>query len=55
MWVSKCEIADEFSSRSYKPSPDGVFSFKIENPETIQFDDVKSLRLMFSGTWMPKV
>jgi len=49
-WLSECKVDIAFSQRSYKPSPDGVFTFKIENPDTFDISSLDKIRLTFTGT-----
>eukprot|EP00088_Acartia_fossae_P022001 TRINITY_DN2331_c0_g1_i9.p1 TRINITY_DN2331_c0_g1~~TRINITY_DN2331_c0_g1_i9.p1 ORF type:complete len:783 (-),score=160.54 TRINITY_DN2331_c0_g1_i9:107-2143(-) len=49
-WKSSCQVDEEFSQKNYKPAADGVFSFKIENPETIAITDLNKVSVMFAGT-----
>jgi len=50
VWKSNCQVDEEFSQKNYKPAPDGIFSFKIRNPETIEMDRLSKVLIGFSGT-----
>lgn len=47
---SDCSVTEDFSMRDYKPSVDGVFSFKIENPGDIDMESVSQLAVNFFGS-----
>jgi hypothetical protein len=49
-WKSECKVGQTFSKKNYKPSPDGVYTFKIENPETIDMESLDKIKIMFTGT-----
>jgi len=49
-WISECKIDDAFSQDNYKPAPDGVFTFKIENPETFDIESLSKIEIEFTGT-----
>lgn len=49
-WGSSCEVTEEFSNKNYKPAPDGVFTFKIMNPEMFDIDSLYQVSVGFSGS-----
>eukprot|EP00088_Acartia_fossae_P015951 TRINITY_DN18860_c0_g1_i1.p1 TRINITY_DN18860_c0_g1~~TRINITY_DN18860_c0_g1_i1.p1 ORF type:complete len:215 (-),score=24.29 TRINITY_DN18860_c0_g1_i1:105-653(-) len=53
-WKSSCRVDEEFSQTNYKPSPNGIFNFLIENPERIDMERLAGLRIQFSGTRIRK-
>ena len=49
-----CEVADEFSANSFKPSGDGSFAFHIENDDaTLDFSKIAKLQVDLIGTGIP--
>merc|ERR1711915_69528 len=51
MPMARCEQTEEFSETSYKPTPDGLFKVKIENPEVIaNMADVHMLEVVITGS-----
>jgi hypothetical protein len=49
-WTSSCVVNEEFSYKNYKPAPDGVFTFKIMNPETFALNELAQVSIGFSGS-----
>jgi len=52
-WFSECEIDEPFSQDNYKPGLDGVFTFKIVKPETIDLESLSKVWIRWSGTSIP--
>jgi len=50
LWKSECKVDQPFSQKNYKPSADGVFTFKIENPNTIDMESLNQIMIDFTGT-----
>jgi len=49
-WTSSCMVNEEFSYKNYKPAPDGVFTFKIMNPDTFALNELAQVSIGFSGS-----
>ena len=48
-----CKIDEDFLDRNYKSSPDGVFTFTLENMDKIDMKKVDSIKIEFSGSNIP--
>ena len=55
MFTSTCEIDEDFNSRNYKPSVEGLFSITLQNKDDIAMEKVDSIRVYFSGSHIPYV
>ena len=53
VFTSTCEIDEDFESRNYKPSVDGIFSITLENKDDIAMEKLDSIRIYFSGSHIP--
>ena len=53
VFTSTCAIDEEFESRNYKPSADGIFSITLQNKDDIAMEKVDSIRIHFSGSHIP--
>jgi hypothetical protein len=47
-------VDDEFTDSNYKPAPDGLFSFRLVNPEQIAVDKIQKIKIEFAGNSIPR-
>jgi hypothetical protein len=40
----------EFSEMNYKPTPDGQFTIKLDNPESIDLQKVQKIKIEMAGS-----
>jgi len=53
-WEENCEVAQEFSEKNYRPSPDGDYVLKFVDPtNVVDMDQLAKLRVDISGTLIP--
>eukprot|EP00088_Acartia_fossae_P001268 TRINITY_DN10475_c0_g1_i5.p1 TRINITY_DN10475_c0_g1~~TRINITY_DN10475_c0_g1_i5.p1 ORF type:complete len:582 (-),score=116.34 TRINITY_DN10475_c0_g1_i5:401-2050(-) len=52
--LSECNIQEEFSTKNYKASPDGLYTFKVGNPDMVDLASVSKIALRASGSSIPK-
>ena len=53
MFTSTCEIDEEFNTRNYQPSVDGIFSITLVNKENIALEKIDSIKIYISGSHIP--
>ena len=53
-FVSDCRLDAEFSDQNYKPSPDGLFTIKLGNPEQIDVHKIQKIKIEFAGSHIPR-
>ena len=53
VFTRTCEIDEDFDSRNYKPSVDGLFSITLQNKDDIAMEKLDSIRIYFSGSHIP--
>jgi len=50
---SQCQVDSEFSHENYKPSSDGIFTFHLANSGRLDMEQLHSVKLEFSGSYIP--
>lgn len=53
-FVSECRLDAEFTDTNYKPSPDGLFTIKLANPEDIDVQKIQKIKIEFAGSHIPR-
>merc|ERR1711936_1326941 len=54
IWEENCEVAQEFSEKNYRPSPDGDYVLKFVDPtNAVDMNQLAKLRVDISGSLIP--
>ena len=53
-FVEECDVAEEFTSNMFQPSPDGDYIFKLHDPsQMVPLDNLDKLIIEISGSLIP--